>query len=129
MNASQRSAGVRGRTEQATPRRPLALISLLLSVVFPLALLLNVVGALGVANHVGALAGAFLLGAALTPLGVPCFILAIATGHLALSRARRDPRAPSERWMALVSLALGYASLAFFIGNIALFLIAGVHIV
>ena len=111
-------------------RNTLALISLLLSLVFPLAITINVLGAVALANHLIAqrvMAVFFMAGGAFGALGLPAMISAIATGHVALVIAKRYTRSGARRWMAIVGLVIGYLSLLALLGVMAIFIIASIH--
>ena len=88
-------------------RNTLALISLLASLIFPLAVTINVLGAVALANHLiaqQAMMVFFMAGGAFGTLGLPAMISAIATGHVALVIAKRYTRSGARRWMAIVGL-------------------------
>jgi len=111
-------------------RNVLALVSLLASLIFPLAVTINLLGAVAVANHLipqRAMALFFTIGGGLGTLGLPAMLTAIATGHVALVIAKRFSRRAARRWMAIVGLIVGYLSLLAFLGVIALFVIAGLN--
>jgi len=111
-------------------RNTLALISLLISLIFPLAIAINVLGAVALANHLIAqrvMSVFFMAGGAFGTLGLPAMISAIATGHVALLIAKRYTRSGARRWMAIVGLVIGYLSLLSFLGVIAIFIIASIN--
>lgn len=110
-------------------RNTLALVSLLISLIFPIGVSLNVLSAVAGANHLPRTAIMLLLivGGAIGTLGVPAMLGAIATGHVALVIAKRYSRAGARRWMAIVGLVVGYLSLSAFVGVLALFLVAGMN--
>lgn len=111
-------------------RNVLALVSLLASLIFPLAVTINVLGAVAVANHLipeRAMVLFFTMSGGLGTLGLPAMLTAIATGHVALVIAKRFSRRAARRWMAIVGLIMGYLSLLAFLGVIAFFLIAGLN--
>lgn len=115
-------------TVGASGRNILALISLIASVIFPLAVAINVLGAVAVANHVipqRAMAIFAIIGGGLGTLGIPAMLTAIVTGHVALVIAKRFSRPAARRWMAIVGLVLGYLSLLAFGAVMALFILAG----
>jgi hypothetical protein len=121
------SAADRDRT---AGRNVLALVSLLASLVFPLAVTINLLGAVAVANHLipGSAMMVFVtIGGGLGTLGIPAMLTAIATGHVALVIAKRFSRRAARRWMAIVGLIVGYLSLLAFCGVIAVFVIAGLN--
>ncbi|HEU4784550.1 MAG TPA: hypothetical protein VFS83_14510, partial [Ktedonobacterales bacterium] len=73
--------------ERTAGRNVLALVSLLASLIFPLAVGINLLGAVAIANHLipeRAMAIFFTIGGGLGTLGVPAMLTAIATGHVAL---------------------------------------------
>jgi hypothetical protein len=116
------------QTTSASGRNILALISLIASVIFPLAIAINVLGALAIANHLipqRAMAIFAMIGGALGTLGIPAMLTAIVTGHVALVIAKRFSRSAARRWMAIVGLIVGYLSLLAFGAVMALFLLAG----
>ena len=111
-------------------RNVLAPVSLLASLIFPLAVTINLLGAVAVANHLipqRAMALFFTIGGGLGTLGLPAMLTAIATGHVALVIAKRFSRRAARRWMAIVGLIVGYLSLLAFVSVMALFLIAGLN--
>ena len=111
-------------------RNVLALVSLLASLIFPLAVTINLLGAVAVTNHLipqRAMALFFTIGGGLGTLGLPAMLTAIATGHVALVIAKRFSRRAARRWMAIVGLVVGYLSLLAFVGVIALFVIASMN--
>jgi hypothetical protein len=111
-------------------RNTLALISLLVSLIFPLAVATNVLGAVAMANHLiaqQAMMVFFMAGGAFGTLGLPAMISAIATGHVALVIAKRYTRSGARRWMAIVGLVIGYLSLLSFLGVMAIFIIASMN--
>lgn len=111
-------------------RNVLALVSLLASLIFPLAVAINVLGAVAVANHLipeKVIAVFFVVGGGLGTLGIPAMLTAIATGHVALVIAKRFSCRAARRWMAIVGLVVGYLSILAFSGVIAFFVIAGMN--
>lgn len=111
-------------------RNTLALIALLVSLIFPLAVAINALGAVALANHLIAQRAMMIfvmVGGALGTLGLPAMISAIATGHVALVIAKRYTRSGARRWMAIAGLVIGYLSLLAFLGVIALFIIASMN--
>lgn len=104
-----------------TARNNLGLVSFLLSLVFPVALLLNII-ATGLLVT-GPLGGAFnhLAGLVITYrywldlVGVVALFTAIVTGHLALRRSRQYPSQQARRGLALTGLVVGYLDLALFL--------------
>jgi hypothetical protein len=107
-----------------------ALVSLLASLVFPLAVSINLLGAVAIANHLipeRAMMVVVMVGGGLGTLGFPAMLTAIATGHVALVIAKRFSRRAARRWMAIVGLIVGYLSLLAFGSVIALFVIAGMN--
>ena len=117
-------------TDRTSGRNVLALVSLLASLVFPLAVAINLLGAVAVANHYipeRAMMVVVTVGGGLGTLGIPAMLTAIATGHVALVIAKRFSRRAARRWMAIVGLIVGYLSLLAFCGVIALFLFAGMN--
>lgn len=117
-------------TDRTAGRNVLALVSLLASLIFPLAVTINVLGAVAQANHlIPEKAGSvfFMVGGVVGTLGFPAMLTAIATGHVALVIAKRFSRRAARRWMAIVGLIVGYLSLLTFCGVIALFVIAGMN--
>jgi hypothetical protein len=99
-------------------RNPLALVSLLVSLVFPIGVALNVIGALfpGAVHPPGLAWNS--LGNVLDLLGIPALCAAIITGHAALRRAARHPSGQAGRGSAITGLTLGYLSLAVYLGVI-----------
>ena len=121
------SAADTGRT---AGRNVLALVSMLASLVFPLAVAINLLRAVAVANHLipeRAMTVVVMVGDGLGTLGFPAMLTAIATGHVALALAKRFSRRAARRWMAIVGLIVGYLSLLASGSIIALFLIAGMN--
>lgn len=115
---------------RASGRNTLALISLLASLVFPLAVLVNALGAVAQSNHLVSLdfTNVFAaIGAALAALGVPALMTALVTGHIALVIAKRFHAVGARRWMAIVGLILGYLSLLAIGSLMILFVLAGMH--
>ncbi len=111
-------------------RNVLALVSLLASLVFPLAATINLLGAVAVANHLipqRAMMVVVTIGGGLGTLGIPAMLTAIATGHVALVIAKRFSRRAARRWMAIVGLVIGYLCLLAFCGVIAVFVIASMN--
>ena len=111
-------------------RNTLALVSLLCSLIFPLGIVINVLSAVALANHVIPQRAMMILlpiGGGVGTLGLPAMIAAIVTGHVALVMAKRYTRSGARRWMAILGLALGYLSLLAFLGVMALFIVAGMH--
>ena len=103
---------------------------MLASLVFPLAVAINLLGAVAVANHLipeRAMTVVVMVGDGLGTLGFPAMLTAIATGHVALVIAKRFSRRAARRWMAIVGLVVGYLSLLAFVGVIALFVIASMN--
>ena len=117
-------------TDRTGGRNVLALVSLLASLVFPLAVAINLLGAVAVANHLipeRAMMVVAMVGGGLGTLGIPAMLTAIATGHVALVIAKRFSRRAARRWMALVGLIVGYLSLLAIVGVMALFIVAGMN--
>jgi hypothetical protein len=117
-------------SERATGRNVLALVSLLASLIFPLAVSINLLGAVAVANHLipeRAMVVFFTIGGMVGTLGFPAMLTAITTGHVALANAKRYSRRAAPRWMAVVGLIVAYLSLLASGSIIALFLIAGMN--
>lgn len=117
-------------TDRTGGRNVLALVSLLASLVFPLAVAINLLGAVAVANHYipeRAMMVVVTVGGGLGTLGIPAMLTAIATGHVALVIAKRFSRRAARRWMAIVGLIVGYMSLLAVVGVMALFIIAGMN--
>ncbi|HEX5158192.1 MAG TPA: hypothetical protein VFW17_13335 [Ktedonobacterales bacterium] len=117
-------------TDRTSGRNVLALVSLLASLVFPLAVAINLLGAVAVANHYipeRAMMVVVTVGGGLGTLGIPAMLTAIATGHVALVIAKRFSRRAARRWMAIVGLIVGYMSLLAVVGVMALFIIAGMN--
>jgi len=117
-------------TDRTGGRNVLALVSLLASLVFPLAISINLLGTVAVANHLipeKAMMVVVTVGGGLGTLGIPAMLTAIATGHVALVIAKRFSRRAARRWMAIVGLIVGYLSLLAFVSVMALFLIAGLN--
>ena len=117
-------------TDRTAGRNVLALVSLLASLVFPLAVTINLLGAVAVANHLiaeRAMMVVVIVGGGLGTLGIPAMLTAIATGHVALVIAKRYSRRAARRWMAIVGLVVGYLSLLAFCGVIAVFVISGMN--
>jgi hypothetical protein len=117
-------------TDRTAGRNVLALVSLLASLVFPLAVTINLLGAVAVANHLiaeRAMMVVVIVGGGLGTLGIPAMLTAIATGHVALVIAKRYSRRAARRWMAIVGLVVGYLSLLAFCAVIAVFVISGMN--
>ena len=111
-------------------RNTLALVSLLASLIFPLAVAINVLGAVALANHLIAqqvMVVFFTVGGAFGTLGLPAMLSAIATGHVALVIAKRYTRSGARRWMAIVGLVIGYLSLLALLGVMVIFIIASIN--
>lgn len=107
-------------------RNTLALVSLLASLLFPVAISITVLAPLAQANHLlpqRAMTMFVMIGAAVGALGLPTMLSALVTGHIALIMAKRFSRHGARRWMAIVGLVIGYLSLLAFFGVIALFLL------
>jgi hypothetical protein len=103
---------------------------MLASLVFPLAVAINLLGAVAVANHLipeRAMTVVVMVGGGLGTLGFPAMLTAIVTGHVALALAKRFSRRAARRWMSIVGLIVGYLSLLASGSIIALFLIAGMN--
>lgn len=116
--------------DRTAGRNVLALVSLLASLVFPLAVAINLLGAVAVGNHLipeRATALFFTMSGGLGTVGIPAMLTAIATGHVALVIAKRFSHRAARRWMAFVGLVVAYLSLLAFGSIIALFLIAGLN--
>jgi hypothetical protein len=117
-------------TDRTAGRNVLALVSLLASLVFPLAVTINLLGAVAVANPLiaeRAMMVVVIVGGGLGTLGIPAMLTAIATGHVALVIAKRYSRRAARRWMAIVGLVVGYLSLLAFCAVIAVFVISGMN--
>ena len=102
-------------------RNQLALVSFLLSLVFPVVLLLN----LAIVNIVVFPGVLFVLGPLGDVLDVLCMaavIAALITGHIALRQAKRYPPQQARRGLAITGLVLGYLSLVVFLGVVGLFI-------
>ena len=115
---------------RASGRNTLAFISLLASLVFPLAILVNVLGAVAQSNHLVApefMNISVVIGSALGALGIPAMVTALVTGHIALVIAKRFSSAAARRWMAITGLILGYLSLLAIGSAVTLFALAGMH--
>ncbi len=111
-------------------RNVLALVSLLASLLFPIAVAINLLGAVAQENHLiseRAMMVVVMIGGGLGTLGIPAMLAAIATGHIALVIAKRFSRNVARRWMAVTGLIVGYVSLLAFAGLMALFLIGGMN--
>ena len=111
-------------------RNVLALVSLPASLIFPLAVAINVLGAVAVANHLipeRAMMVVVTIGGVAGTLGFPAMLTAIVTGHVALVIAKRFSRRSARRWAAIVGLIVGYLSLLAVGGVMALFIIAGMN--
>lgn len=100
-----------------------ALVALVASLIFPLAVAVDALVAFIIINH-----GPYILqsvailgGGALSIAGLPATACAIVVGHVALVAAKRYPPASARRRMARVSLLLGYVSLAAWAVIFALF--------
>lgn len=104
-------------------RNQLALVSFLLSLIFPVAAVLNVVTILFVmVTTSAAVAGVIqVFSGVVGILGFAGFIAAIVTGHIALSRAKRYPPQQARRGMAITGLVIGYLSLLLLVAYVALF--------
>lgn len=113
-----------------TGKNTLALISLIASLIFPIAVAINLLSAVAQANHLipaRAMAVVFVIGGGIGTFGIPAMLTAIATGHIALVIAKRYPRSAARRWMAIVGLIIGCLSLLAFGGTLAIFLVAGMN--
>jgi hypothetical protein len=107
-------------------RNTLALVSLIASLLFPVAIGITVLAPMAQANHLipqRAMTIFVMIGAAVGALGLPTMLSALVTGHIALIMAKRFSRHGARRWMAIVGLVIGYLSLLTFFGVIALFLL------
>lgn len=99
---------------------PLALVSFLLSLVFPVGVILLQLGG-GIYQTVDAFTPpAYRVGVALLIAGIPATLLAIVTGHLALRWAKRRSYQQPLRGTAIMGLALGYGALVAYLGWFAL---------
>lgn len=130
------SAGDANHTIPAAPelssqsdRNTLALVSLISSVIFPLAVISNILAAVAQVNHwpQAVMIGAVVVGSALGILNIFTMFTAIATGHVALVIAKRFARRAARRWMAILGLVVGYLSLLAYLSVIGLFVIAGLN--
>jgi hypothetical protein len=103
-----------------TPWNRLALVSFLLSLVFPVGVIvLQLAG--GVFQPVNASTPpAYHVGMALLIASALTAPLALVTGHSALDGAKRRAYRQPLRAVAIVSLALGYGSIVAFLGGIVL---------
>jgi len=81
----------------------LALVSLFMSLIVPLAIVPYLVLPVIVFN---------MFGGYLEALFIPASFTAIVTGHVALIDAKSVHRALAHRWMAILGLLLGYLGLA-----------------
>jgi hypothetical protein len=96
-------------------RNQLALVGFVLSLVFPIGVILNLFG-LGIyhaADEAALLT--YRLGLVLEMVGVPALIAAIVMGHIALGRANRYSPQLAWRGLAIAELVLGYLSLMVFL--------------
>jgi len=116
-HASPASAGSAYSSEPNTP----ALVAFVASLIFPLAIAVDALAVLIVVNRGPYIlqSAAILVGGMVSVCGLPATACAIILGHIAFVSAKRYPSAHARRWMARVSLLLGYASLeswvAFFV--------------
>jgi hypothetical protein len=97
------------------PRNTLALVSFLLSLVLPIAIVVNLIATFAayVAKQPSPLLGGIqVTGTVLGVVGLPAMIAAIVTGHIALGRAKRFPPQQAGRGLAIAGLVIGYASIA-----------------
>jgi hypothetical protein len=109
-HTSPASAGSAYPSEPNTP----ALVAFTASLIFPLAVALDVLAVLIVVNRGPYIlqSAAILVGGMVSVCGLPATACAIICGHIAYVSAKRYPPAHARRWMAGVSLLLGYVSLA-----------------
>jgi hypothetical protein len=102
-------------------RNLLALVSFLLSLVFPIGLLLVLLVGRGFIATVGPATPLwYSVGKVLEIVGIPALIAAIVIGHMVLGRANRDSLQPASEVLAMVGLGLGYLSLVLFLGVVGL---------
>lgn len=108
-------------------RNQLALASFLLSLVFPVAVILNVLNG-GIVQTVDSTTAALrTVGNVLDILGIPTLIAAIVTGHIALRQAKRYPPQQARRGVAITGLVLGYLSLVLFLVAVGLIIWLLIH--
>lgn len=99
---------------------PLALVGFLLSLVFPVGVVLLQLGG-GIYQVVDAFTPpAYRVGQALLIAGMPATLLAIVMGHIALRWAKRRSYQRPLRGIAITGLVLGYGALVAYIGWFAL---------
>jgi hypothetical protein len=105
-------------------RNQLALVSFLLSLIFPVGVALNAFTILFLrVTTSAAVAGLIQVASGVIGLaGFAGFISAIVTGHIALSRAKRYPPGQAMRGLAITGLVIGYLSLVVLVGYIGLFI-------
>lgn len=108
-------------------RNQLALVSFLLSLVFPIGVILILFGGGIIATVDSATPLSYRLGSVLEVVGVPALIAAIVIGHIALGRAKRYSLQHAWRGLALAGLALGYLSLVGFLGAFGLVIWIVIH--
>jgi hypothetical protein len=100
---------------------PLALMSFMLSCVFPVGVVVVQVAG-GVFQAVNASTPlAYHVGVALLIAGIPAVLLALFIGHGALDRAKHRAYRWPLRGLAIISLVLGYGALVAYFGGIMLF--------
>jgi hypothetical protein len=101
--------------------RALALVSFLLSLVYPLGVTLFMLGRgsiWGTATVGAATPPAYWVGSVLEIVGVPALIAAIISGHIALGRAKRYPLEHAGWALASAALVFGYLSLLVVLGEV-----------
>lgn len=106
------------RTLQPPARRNrLALVSVCLSLVFPIGAICELLGSGVIVQTLVASTPLWSqVGAALVLMGLPATALAIVAGHVALRRADRRPFQQPLRGIARIGLLLGYGSVVAYLG-------------
>ncbi len=105
-------------------RNQLALVSFVLSLVFPGVLLLNLASA-GIVVFPWLLPR--IVSNVVALVATPAVIAALVTGHIALSRAKLYPAPQARRGLAISGLVLGYLSLAVVLGVVGLVIWFATH--
>jgi hypothetical protein len=105
-------------------RNQLALVSFVLSLVFPGVLLLNLASA-GIVVFPWLLPR--IVSNVVALVATPAVIAALVTGHIALSRAKQYPAPQALRGLAISGLVLGYLSLAVVLGVVGLVIWFATH--
>lgn len=91
-------------------RDQLALVSLLLSLIFPIGAALTVIAWVFTPTARSVALALSTLGNLYEIMGIPALIVAFVTGHMALRRAKRYPPQQMRQGLATAGLVLGYLS-------------------